>query len=187
MHNIKAVGIINIKGACPNFSRDFQNEILCFAWRIITPGEGSTHIFGRTGMCRSNGLLFYKKSLTWVLFFTKKILKHGSTFLTERWAQIFGLSHGKNPENQEIFVKWAYFSRKNLKNGYPFLSKSPLKMGRGFGARAAHPCPTQIWDPPPPRVTAAIEISNFSEIAQTVFMGKATYFLTTTVAYTFHN
>ena len=28
------------------------------------------------------------------------------------------------------------------------MPKSPLKMGRGFEARAAHPCPTQIWVPP---------------------------------------
>ena len=54
----------------------------------------------------------------------------------------------KNPENCEVFEKWAYFSRKILKNGYPFLPKSPLNMGRGFEARAAHPCPTQIWVPP---------------------------------------
>ena len=57
--------------------------------------------------------------------------------------------HGENPENREIFEKWAYFSRKILKNGYPFLPKTPLKIGRGFEARAAHPCPTQIWVPPP--------------------------------------
>ena len=31
-----------------------------------------------------------------------------------------------------------------------FCIKSPLKMGRGFEARSAHPCPTQIWVPPPP-------------------------------------
>ena len=42
------------------------------------------------------------------------------------------------------------FQEKNLKNGYPSLPKSPLKMGRGFEARAAHPCPTQIWVTPPP-------------------------------------
>ena len=29
------------------------------------------------------------------------------------------------------------------------MPKSPLKMGRGFEARATHPCPTQIWEPPP--------------------------------------
>ena len=49
----------------------------------------------------------------------------------------------------EIFEKWAYFSRKILKNGYPFLPKSPLKMGRGFEVWAAHSCPTQIWVPIP--------------------------------------
>ena len=32
------------------------------SWLIIFPG--GTHIFGQTGMCRSNGLLFYKKPLT---------------------------------------------------------------------------------------------------------------------------
>ena len=60
----------------------------------------------------------------------------------------FWVSHGENPENRKIFEKWAYFSRKILKNGYPFLPKSPLKMGTGLEARAAHPCPTQIWVPP---------------------------------------
>ena len=40
------------------------------------------------------------------------------------------------------------FSRKILNNGYPFLPKWPLKMGRGFEARAAHPHPNQIWVPP---------------------------------------
>ena len=44
---------------------------------------GGTRIFGPMGMCRSNGLLFYKKSLNMAPFFTKEILKHGSNFLTE--------------------------------------------------------------------------------------------------------
>ena len=56
----------------------------------------------------------------------------------------------RNPENCEIFEKYAYFWRKILKNWYPFWPKSPLKMGMGFEARAAHPCPTQIWVPPTP-------------------------------------
>ena len=115
-------------------------------WSGLLGSRVGTHIFGQTGMCRSNGSLFYKKSLNMGPIFYQKIRKHGSTFLT--WAQIFGYSHGENPENREIFEKWAYFSRKMLKNGYPFLPKSPLKMGRGFEARAAHPCPTQIWVPP---------------------------------------
>ena len=45
---------------------------------------GGTHISGRTGMCHSNGsLFFYKKSLNMGPVFYQKILKHGSTFLTE--------------------------------------------------------------------------------------------------------
>ena len=117
-------------------------------------GWGGTQIFGRTEMCRSNGSLFYKKSLNMGPVFYQKILKHGSTFLTE--PKFFGFSLGENPENRKIFEKWAsenpenrkifekwaYFSRKILKNGYLFLPKSPLKMGRGFEARAAHLCPT---------------------------------------------
>ena len=109
------------------------------------PGRG-THIFGRTGMCRSNGSLFYKKSLNMGPVFYQKILKHGSTFLTEPKFSSFRMA--KTPQNCEIFEKWAYFSRKLLKNGYPFVPKSPLKMGKGFEAQAAHPCPTQIWVPP---------------------------------------
>ena len=52
----------------------------------------------------------------------------------------------------KIGPKWPYFSRKILKNGYPFWPKSPLKMGMGFEAWVAHPCPTQIWVPPPPGI-----------------------------------
>ena len=51
---------------------------------IFEPGGGGgTHIFGRTGMCRSNGSLFYKKSLNMGPFFS---------------------------ENREIFEKWAYIT-----------------------------------------------------------------------------
>ena len=56
--------------------------------------------------------------------FYQKFLKHGSTFLTEP-MQIFGFSHGENPENQEIFEKWAYFSRKSLKMGTLFCQNHP--------------------------------------------------------------
>ena len=87
----------------------------------------------------------YKNSLNMGPIFYQKILKHGSTFLTE--PKFLGFRMAKTPKIT-IFFKWAYFSRKILKNGYPFLPKSPLKMGRGFEARAAHPCPTQIWVPP---------------------------------------
>ena len=64
------------------------------------------------------------------------------------WAQIFGFLHGENPQIAK-FLKNGPFSRKIVKNGYHILPKSPLKMGRGFEARVTHPCPTQIWVPPP--------------------------------------
>ena len=73
----------------------------------------------------------------------KKILKHGFNFLTK--PKFWGFRMAKTPENRKSFEKRAYFSRKILNNGYPFLPKWPLKMGRGFEARAAHPCPNQIY------------------------------------------
>ena len=42
---------------------------------------GGTHIFGRTGMCRSNGSLFYKKSLNMgSVFYQKNPLNMGQLF-----------------------------------------------------------------------------------------------------------
>ena len=85
--------------------------------------------------------------LYWVAFL-QEILKHGSHFLPKKsfdMGKLFWLSPNF-PENYKIFEKWAYFSRKILKNG--FRAKSPLKMGRSFEAQAAHPCLTQIWVPP---------------------------------------
>ena len=95
-------------------------------------------------MCCSNGSLFYKKSLIMGTVFYKEILKFTWVQFSD-WAKIFGFSYGENPQNHNICEKWAYFSRKILHSGYPFLTKWPLKMGRGFEARAAHPCPNQIW------------------------------------------
>ena len=71
------------------------------------PGVGGTHIFDRTGMCHSNGSLFYKKSLNMGPAFYQKILKHGSTFLTE--PKIFGFSHGEKLQN---FWKMGLFFKK---------------------------------------------------------------------------
>ena len=79
---------------------------------------GGTHIFGRTGMYRSNGSLFYKKSLNKGPVFYHKILKHGSTFLTE--PKFLGFRMAKTP-------KIAKF----LKNG-PILKEKSLKMGTLF-------------------------------------------------------
>ena len=113
-------------------------------WQLWS--RGGTHIFGRTGMCRSNGSLFLQE-----------ILKHGSHFLQKKsldMGQLFWMSTKLPCENPEIakFLKnrskMALFFTKFLTNGYPFWPKSPLKMGMGFEVWAAHPCPTQIWVPP---------------------------------------
>ena len=72
---------------------------------------GGTQIFGCTGMCRSNGSLFYKKSLNMDPVFYQKILKHGSTFLTV--PKFSGFRMAKTP-------KVAKF----LKNG-PIFKKNP--------------------------------------------------------------
>ena len=104
---------------------------------------------GQMGMCCSNGSLFYKKSFNMGPVFYKKICKSGSSFLTEPKFSRFCMA--KTQKNHKICEKLAYFSRKILNNGYPLLPKWPLKMGRGFEARAAHPCPqypNQIWVPP---------------------------------------
>ena len=74
--------------------------------------------------------------------FYPEILKHGSTFLTE--PKFSGFCMAKTPKIVKFLKNGPIFQEKNLKNGYPFLPKSPFKMGRGFEAQAAHPCPTQI-------------------------------------------
>ena len=89
------------------------------------------------------GLIFLQKNpSTWVQF--------------SDWAQIFGLLHGENSENHKICEKLPYFSRKILNSGYPLLPKWRLKMGWGFEARTARPCPNQTWAPPPPRILPSL-------------------------------
>ena len=63
--------------------------------------QGGTHIFAGMGMCRSNGSLFYKKSLNIVPVFYQKILKHGSTFLTE--PKFSGFCVAKTPKIMIFF------------------------------------------------------------------------------------
>ena len=121
---------------------------MCECDVVVVPG-GGTHIFGRTGMCRSNGSLFYKKSLNMGPVFYQKILKHGQLFwMSTKFCKFGVFCHAKIAKFLKNRPKMALFSRKILKNGYPFWPKSPLKMGMGFEAWAAHPCPTQIWVPP---------------------------------------
>ena len=87
-------------------------------WRGWLPGGGLLTYLAERGCAALMGR------------FLQEILKHGSTFLTE--PKFLGFGNGENPENHKIFEKWAYFSRKILKNGYPSLPKSPLKIGRGL-------------------------------------------------------
>ena len=72
--------------------------------------------------------------------FYKKILKHGSNFLTQ--SKFSGFRMAKTQKSQNLWKMDLFFQEKNPNNGLP------LKMGRGFEARAAHPCPNQIWVPP---------------------------------------
>ena len=90
--------------------------------RTHTPG-GGTHIFDRTGMCRSNGSLFYKKSLNMGPVFYQKILKHGSTFLTE--PKFSGIRVAKKPKIAKFLKNWPIFQEKSLKMGTLFCQNHP--------------------------------------------------------------
>ena len=87
---------------------------------IIHTRVGGTHIFVRMGMCR----LFTKKPQTWVPFFTKKILKHGSTFLTEPKFSGFCMVKIK-----KFLKNGPIFQEKILKKWVPFSAKITLKDG----------------------------------------------------------
>ena len=70
------------------------------------PGVG-TNMFRQTGMCRSNGSLSYKKSLNMGPAFTKKILKHGSNFLTEpKFLKTLKILAEKVPIVKDFFLSW---------------------------------------------------------------------------------
>ena len=66
--------------------------------------------------------------------FHKNILEHG--FLNFQKAN-----------TQKLWKIGLYFE-KILKNGYLFLSKWAVNMGKGFEARASDLRPNQIWVPP---------------------------------------
>ena len=93
---------------------------------------GDTHILRQIGMCRSNESLFDKKSQNMGAISTK-VSQHMAPFF-----QNF----------QNFWKNWPTFQEKPLKNEYLFLPKWPFKMGVGFEAQAAHPCPNQIGRPP---------------------------------------
>ena len=87
------------------------------------PGGGVTHVFGRTGMCRSNGSLFYKKSLNMGPVFYQKILKHGLTFLTE--PKFLGFRMAKTPKIAKFLKNGPNFQEKSLKMGTLFCQNHP--------------------------------------------------------------
>ena len=84
---------------------------------------GGTHIFGRMGMCRSNGSLFYKKSLNIGPVFYQKILKHGSTFLTE--PKFSGFCMAKTLKIAKFLKNGPIFQEKSLKMGTLFCQNHP--------------------------------------------------------------
>ena len=92
-------------------------------------GGGGTYIFGRTGMCCSNGWLFLQE-----------ILKHGSRFLPQKslnMGQLFWLSpklrnfrgfrHAKTPKITEFLKYRPIFEGKSLKMGTLFGQNHPYR------------------------------------------------------------
>ena len=97
--------------------------LLCNLFNLFKLPRGGIHIFGRTRMCRSNGSLFYKKSLNMGPILYHKILKHGSTFLTE--PKFSGFRMVKTPKNHEIFEIRPIFQEKSLNMGTLFCQNHP--------------------------------------------------------------
>ena len=77
-------------------------------------------------MFHSNGSLFYKKSLNMGPVFLPKILKHGSTFLTE--PKFSGFSMAKTPKIAKFLKNLHIFQEKSLKMG-TFSAKITLNDG----------------------------------------------------------
>ena len=98
-------------------------NILTIFLKIRAYPRGGTHIFGRTGMCRSNGSHFYKKSLNTGPVFYQKILKHGSTFLTE--PKFLGFRMAKTPKIAKFLKNGPIFQEKTLKIGTLFCQNHP--------------------------------------------------------------
>ena len=74
-------------------------------------GGGSTHIFGWTGLCCSNGSLFYKKSLNMgPVFSTKKSLNMGQRFWLSPNFRVFAWL---KPRKLWNFCKMGLFFKKN--------------------------------------------------------------------------
>ena len=105
--------------------------------------RGVTRILRYTGMCRSNGSLFHKKSLNMGSIFDKNIPKHGSVFFFFKSLQNFSdVCHYANTQN--FAHDWPKFQEKSLKMSISVCQKT-LEMGRGFRLhRLTH---VQNWVP----------------------------------------
>ena len=77
-------------------SISLQPDIIVMGFK---PGGRGTRISRQTGMCHSNGSLFYKKFLDIGPVFSKKSLNMDPIY---DWAQTSRFSHGENPENHRI-------------------------------------------------------------------------------------
>ena len=108
----------------PIFKGDFGRKGYPFLRIFLEkyPG-GGTHIFGRMGMCCSNGSFFYKKSLNMGPIFYQKILKHGTTFLTE--PKFSGFCMAKTPKIVKFLKNGPIFQEKSLKMGTLFCQNHP--------------------------------------------------------------
>ena len=118
---------------------------------------GGTHIFDRTGMCRSNGSIFLQEILKHGSFLTKKSLNMGQCFcLTPPNFAILEVFAARKAR------KMGLFSRKILKNGCLFRQKSPLKMGMGLEAPAAPPVQLKSEYPPPRVIVVVVFVSYYN-------------------------
>ena len=75
---------------------------------FLPRGEG-THIWRHTGMCRSKGSLFHKKSLNMGPIFYKNIPRPKHGFVFPKFPNFFWVFAWWTPENCE---KWAFILRK---------------------------------------------------------------------------
>ena len=113
---------------------------------------GGTHIFGRTGMCRPNGWLFYKKSLNMGPgFYPKKSLNMGQLFwLSPKICDFRGFRHAKTLKIVEFWKNRPIFEGKSVK-WVPFLAKITLKDGYGFWGSSGTLLSNSNLSTPPPR------------------------------------
>ena len=100
-----------------------------FKVRVVLLSQGGTHIFGRTGMCRPNESLFYKKSLNMgPIFYPKKSLNMGQLFwLSPKLRDFRGFRMAKTPKMAEFLKNRPIFEGKSLKMGTLFGQNHPLR------------------------------------------------------------